>query len=556
SNVLMFLAGPFAGTRVPCSGRTSVVTKSPLTGIWAESDVGGKFGDYIKTSGYDGILIKGKSPNPVYLHINQEGLQVRDALHLWGEDTYHTHSMIEKEEPSKVSTMTIGPAGEKQVLLSSIVSDGRDARMAARCGVGAVMGSKNLKGVAIEKGNVKTPVFDEENLKESVKQAVALIVSRTEDMRLYGTASGVEGCYLLEDFPIKNWMQRKWDNIEALTGEHLANTLLTGRYACAKCPIRCGRKVQVKAGKYATPVEAGGPEYETMGSLGGSLMIDNLEAIVRANDLCNRYGMDTISVGQVLGFAFEAYEKGYLTEADTGCHPFEWGNAAAMVETVRAIGEKEGIGEILGQGLRRACRKITASSSHPEGDPNLNIQVKGLEFPSHDPRAFSSIALGYATSPRGACHLQAYSHGLEAWLSAPELGFNEVQDRFSPWRKPELTAKMQNLMSMFDSLKLCKFLFFGGLNISSIKDWLNYVTGWGGDIRDLLETGERIFTLKVLFNQKEGVSGKHNSLPIRFLKGTIGENFGGMLQDYYHFRGWSTDGVPSKKTLERLHILR
>jgi aldehyde:ferredoxin oxidoreductase len=240
--------------------------------------------------------------------------------------------------------------------------------------------------------------------------------------------------------------------------------------------------------------------------------------------------MDTISVGQAVGLAYEALDRGCLREADLDVMGPLWGRPEPMIELVRQIGEKRGIGEVLGQGVRRACGEIGRD------DPELDLEVKGLEIPSHDPRAFASIALGYATSPRGACHLQAYSHGVEAWLAMPELGFPEILDRFTPFRKAELTVKMQDLMSLFDSLKMCKFVLYAGVTVGTLIEWLNRVTGWGLDQRQFLATGRRIFDLKVRFNRREGVGPEKDRLPVRLARGEIGGQLPRMLEDYYRIR--------------------
>jgi aldehyde:ferredoxin oxidoreductase len=529
-NILMFLAGPFAGTRVPCGDRTSVVCKSPLTGIWADSDVGGRFAGTLRSSGYDGILVRGRAESPVYLHVEEERAIIRSAGRLWGQDSYRTDELLRGRHGSRLSTMAIGPAGENQVLLSSIVSDGKDARVAARCGVGAVMGSKLLKAVAVERGRRQVLIYDEEGLRESVRKAVRLMTELSESLRELGTSGSVEECHRLGDFPIKNWQLREWPRAANLDGAKLAATILRARYHCARCPIGCGRVVRVSQGEFRTPQAAGGPEYETMGSLGGNLMIDNIEAVALANDLCNRYGLDTISIGQAVGLAYESFDRGYLGRNDVdGLQPV-WGDPRPLISLVRLIGERRGFGAVLGQGVRRACRQIAS------GAQELSLEVKGLELPSHDPRAFASIALGYATSPRGACHLQAYSHGLEAWLAMPELGFPEIMDRFSIERKAEMTARMQDLMSVFDSLKMCKFVLYAGINIRTLVEWLNLVTGWGFDQAELMRAGEKIFSLKRSFNRREGLSREQDRLPGRFIDGPIGKQLPRMLEEYYRIR--------------------
>ncbi len=550
-NLLLFLTGPFAGTRVPCSGRTSVISKSPLTGIWGESDVGGRFGEYLKSLGVDGLIIRGRAETPSVLRLAEKDgpgetgipeARILDGSDLWGLDTYATHERLAASEEGKVSTMSIGRAGERLVLLSGIVSDGPDARIAARGGLGAVMGSKNLKAVVAVRGSVPAEVHDPDGLASEVKSAVKEIAEVSGDMRSYGTASGVELCHELEDFPLNNWRDRRWDRVENLSGTNLAETNLTGRYHCARCPIGCGRVVRVESGEYQTDTEAGGPEYETMGSLGGNLLVSDIEAVVKANDLCNRYGIDTISVGQVLGLLFEAYERGYIDaglferKADTP-RP-EWGSGRALVYYTRLIGEGEGIGCILGLGIRLALMELDID------DPELDIHVKGMELPSHDPRAFVSVALGYATSPRGACHLQAFSHGMEAWAAIPDLGFAETLDRYSLEGKAVLTKRMQDLMCVFDSLKTCKFILSPGMSPSRLLGWLNAVTGWGMTLDELLAAGERIFELKRCFNVGEGITSDDDTLPARVAAGPGGENLEKLLEEYYALRGWSDEGIP------------
>ncbi len=554
-NLLMFLTGPFAGTKVPCSGRTSVVTKSPLTGLWGESDVGGTFGRQLRLSGVDGLIITGNAKRPCVLIVVDGSASLCNAEDLWGKDSYETHELLCRQYGKGLSSMCIGTAGEKQVLLSGIVNDGKDARMAARGGPGAVMGSKLLKAVAVPEapagslGEVHKPkIFDREGLHASVKKTVREIVSLSAELKRLGTSGGVVACHDLEDFPLKNWQERSWDTIENISGSRLAETVLTGRYHCAGCPIGCGRIVHVKEGPYRTPVQAGGPEYESMGSLGGNLLVSDLNAVSKANDLCNRYGIDTISVGQVIGFAFDAFERGYIGRDDTGGVEFTWGSGDALIHCVEIIGERRGLGEILGQGVRRAYEILRID------DPGLENHVKGMELPSHDPRAFVSLALGYATSPRGACHLQAYSHGLEAWTPQPELGFPDIVDRFSLERKAELTARMQDLMCVFDSLKLCKFILSPSLSVGRISEWFALVTGEVFSREEILRTGERIFNLKRLFNLREGITGKDDSLPVRVATGPGGTHIKELLQEYYRIRGWDRNGRPRNETLVRLGI--
>ncbi len=561
-NVLLFFTGPFSGTPVPCSGRTSVMAKSPLTGIWGESDVGGVFGRHLFRLGFFGIVIEGSASSLRYLVVSENGAAFKDAGELQGKDTYETHALLQQHHGDSISTMSIGEAGERLVPLAGIVSDGKDGRIAARGGLGAVMGSKRLKAVVVTKGaggrsagqppspsaSQRVYIADKVDLTSSIRESVKTITANSEALQLDGTSGGVMACHYLEDFPLKNWQLRQWPEVEPLDGPNMTETILTSRYHCANCPIGCGRVVQVSNGPYATPDKAAGPEYETMGSLGGNLMINDGEAVAKANDLCNRYGMDTISAGQVLGFAFEAFERGYITETETDGLTLTWGDGETVIKLIHMMGERKGFGAVLGLGVRGACERLGIN------EPSLQMHVKGMELPSHDPRAFVSVALGYATSPRGACHLQAYSHGLEAWYTLEELGFPEILDRFTLERKAELTAVMQNLMSVFDSLKLCKFLLPGGLKIATVVRWLNDVTGWDYTREELLTTGERIFNLKRLFNIREGISSADDTLPERFTTGPGGKHLKRLLAEYYQLRGWSETGIPASETVERLGL--
>ncbi|MCF7791472.1 MAG: aldehyde ferredoxin oxidoreductase family protein [Victivallales bacterium] len=549
-NILMFLVGPFAGTVVPCSGRTSVVSKSPLTSGWCEADVGGKFGDFLKKSGYDGLIVKGRAESRSYINIDGDNVEIRNAENIWGEDSYKADEILRENTENKISTMGIGGAGELLSPLAAIVSDGKDARVAGRCGMGAVMGAKNLKIVVCCQGKKSVNLYDEKALKISVKESMKKLSSVAAEFKAYGTSGTLDVCHDIGDMPVRNWQDRKWDDekVHHLTGQNIAETVLKSNYHCSKCPFGCGRVVQVEKGKYKTDIPAGGPEYETLGTMGTSTLVDDIEAVTKANDLCNRYGMDTISVGQVISFAFEAYEKGYITKEDTGGLELTWGNGDTLVALTDLIGKREGIGNVLSKGVRAANRELAG------GNRELDIHVKGLEFPAHDPRAFVSVALGFATSPRGACHLQAFSHGLETtWGCAPELGFKEpLDDMISTGRKAELTVKMQNLMSLFDSVKICKFAFSYNVTITKIVEWLNCITGWDLTVEEFLKTGERIFNLKTLFNRREGLTKKDDILPVRFLKSDY--DFIGLLEEYYVLRGWDKNGNPTETTLQKLGL--
>lgn len=554
-NVLIFMTGPLTGTIVPTSGRHAVVAKSPLTGIWGEGDVGGHWGIGLKKAGYDGIIIKGKSPKPVYLWINDGNVEIRDAAHLWGKDTFETDKLVKEETNEKAVVSAIGQAGENLVKIASIMTDGLDARAVGRSGLGAVMGSKNLKAIAVY-GNRKIEVAQKDKLKQLTKKLAPEMLKKAKGMHDYGTAGGLITMEYVGDLPIRNWTQGKWEEgANEISGQKMAETILTRNYYCGSCVIGCGRTVKLDSGDYAG-VEQAGPEYETLASLGALCLVDDLNAIALANEWCNRYGIDTISTGGVIAFAMEAYEHGLITKEDTGGMEINWGDSDVMLELIHRIAHRKGIGDLLAEGVKKAADKIGGIA------PEFAIHSKGLEFPAHDPRAYNSIAVGYATSNRGACHLQAFSHGFEKGLTMPEVGYPESRDRFEVDGKGVMTAKAQNLMCMFDSIKMCKFSLFGGITITDMVNFLNYVTGWDMDIDEFMQAGERMFNLKRLYNVRCGISRKDDTIPGRILthkrkEGGAAENLpplGRMLSEYYDYRGWTQEGIPKKEKLIKLGL--
>lgn len=555
-NPLIFMNGPFTGTSVPLSGRHGVVSRSPLTGIFGESDVGGTWGANLKKAGLDGILITGKSEKPVYLWIHDERVELRDASHLWGKDTYETDSILKSETHERAVVSSIGQAGENQVLISSIMTDGRDARAAGRCGMGAVMGSKKLKAIVVL-GNQRVPVHRPEEVGRLQKEFAPLINKNAENFRKYGTSGSLSVFEAMGTLPLQNWkFVGRWEeSAEKINGFTMAETVLTGRYFCDACILGCGRKVKIEKGPYRG-VEGAGPEYETLALLGSNCLIDHLEALCYANELCNRYGLDTISLGGVVAFAMEAYERGLIDREDTGGIELLWGKEEALIEMIKQIAFRKGVGEILGQGVRKASEQIGKNSI--EFAPH----IKGLELPAHDPRGYNAGAVGFATSARGACHLSGLSHTFERVLKSPEMGIPEPMDRFEVKGKGILAAKTQNLMGLMDSLKLCKFILFGGVTVTHMVKWYGDVTGREISIEEFLKTGERIFNLKRLYNVRLGISRKDDWLPFRHLtlkregKGLTPNlpPLGQMLSEYYEYRGWSEEGIPTPEKIKELGL--
>jgi len=552
-NRLIFAAGPFTGTQIPSTGRHAIVAKSPLTGIFAESDVGGRWGTRLRGAGLDAVAIRGASSQPVIIVIDEDSVKIEDGAHLWGMNAYETADAIKETHGPKAEIAAIGPAGERQVLLASVMHDGRHGRAAGRCGLGAVMGAKGVKAVVVS-GNKKTPVADPDGLRTHVKDMLGRIKASSAYLRQYGTSGGLMCLEASGDMPIRNFARGTWPDAEKLTGERLAEIYLKGRYACGACPIGCGREVAFQTDRYA--VEKGaGPEYESLASLGAYCLVDDLAAVCKANDRCNRYGMDTISVGAAVAFAMEAFDRGLITEADLGGMALRWGDADAMLEIVRLIGENEGFGRVLGRGVKKAAEHIG-----PDAAP-FAVHVKGLEFPAHDPRAYFSSAISYATSNRGACHLAGLTHALEGSLAIPELGYDQPLDRFATAGKGIMAARMQNLMGLLDSLKICKFVLYSGITVADLLTCFQLTTGWEGDMAAFLRTGERIFNLKRLYNLRCGVRSSDDALPPRMRTplpdgGTNGQvpDLPAMLAEYYTERGWDETGAPSPQKRAELNL--
>ena len=509
----------------------------------------------LKRAGYDGVVVSGTSSNPLYLWINDGNAELRKAEHLWGKDSFEVDEMVKNETDPKAEVTSIGQGGENLVNIACVMNDGKEGRAAGRCGLGAVMGSKKLKAIAVF-GKQKVPISDPEGLKSSILAAVPTIKDNAAGLGKFGTAGGVLALEDQGNLPIQNWKLGEWrDGAAKITGQKMTETILTGRFHCKACPIGCGRRVKVDNSKYGK-VDGGGPEYETVAMMGSNLLIDDLEAISVANDLCNRYGLDTISVGGVVAFAMEAYEKGYIRKEDTGGLEIRWGDPEVLIQLIHQIAKREGIGDILAKGVKQASEEIGGLA------PEIALHVKGLELPAHDPRAHNSAALSYAVSNRGACHLASQSQAVERGMKRPDLGFPEIHNRYGVERTAELVSKMGDLMCSFDALSFCRMVQFGGVDSHKMLEWLNFVTGWVMDYDEFIKTGTRIYDLKRLYNVKLGVSRKDDTLPVRMLThrrktGGTPDNLpplGQLLADFYEYRGWSEEGIPKKETLNALGL--
>lgn len=558
-NPLIILTGPLTGTAVLSSDRFEVITKSPLTGIYTEANCGGRWAERLKRSGFDGLIVEGQAEGPVYLWVHNKQVEIRSAAHLWGLDTFVTADRIKNETDETVQVICIGPAGERLVKFATIMTGGEHARAAGRGGVGTVMGSKKLKAIAVF-GDGEIPVFDEQGLSNYMKEFIPGVVRNLKILHDYGTSNAVENLERCGDLPIKNWYQGNWkEGAAKISGQAIARTIQTGYYHCGRCPIGCGRTVQVKTGPFKQDFPQGGPEYETLGMLGSNCLVDDLEGLAKANELCNRYGIDTCTTGSLIAFAMEAYERGLISQDDLGGVDLRWGDVHAEIAMIHQIVAREHLGNILAEGIVAAVEEIGGCAAE------FAVHVKGLDFPAHDPRAKVSSALAYATSNRGACHLQAFTHDFEEGTFdpspvVPDMGYPDALDRFATEGKGAFVAKFQDLMSMYDSLVTCKLPLFGGFSLQPLVKVFNLVTGWDWDEAKFLKTGERIFNLKRMYNVRLGISRKDDVLPPRILVHRRGggtdklPRLNEMLSDYYQYRGWDEFGIPTKETLNELEL--
>jgi aldehyde:ferredoxin oxidoreductase len=565
-NRLVFTTGPFQNTPIPGSTRFVLCAKSPLTGGWGEAHAAGSFGPMLKRAGYDALIVEGQSPAPVYLWVSDEGVELRDAPALWGLPTGDTLETIRAQTSEKAEVAAIGCAGENLVRYAAVVSDYN--RVAARSGMGAVMGAKRLKAIAVH-GQRRTRLADGQRVRELVKKAVAQIMASpaTESWRTYGTAGGVAPANALGTFPVKNFREGFSDDelINKITGETMAETILVGKSGCIGCPLRCHLHVAVQDGPYGL-VESkyGGPEFETIGAFGTNLGIYDLKYIARANQLCNMHGLDTLNTGVIMGWAFECYERGIITRQDTDGLELTWGNAVAALELLQRIARRQGIGDLLAEGMEAA---VAAFGPETAG---FAMHVKNQTFAVHMPRARMGQALSYATSNRGACHLQGmHDTTIEAGRTAPDIGIDERfkgLSRFSRELKPEFEVKAQHWRAVEDNLIVCKFTAwdYGPMEPDLIIRLLNAVTGGNYSAAEIQWIGERTFNACRLFNAREGFSRQDDVLPDRVgepmsrgpSQGSIisKQDLQEMLDRYYALRGWDANGIPTLEKLQSLDL--
>jgi len=554
-NLLVMATGPLTSTPAPTGNRYMVVTKSPLTGALSNSNSGGVFPTMMKRSGYDLFVVEGAASNPVYLYVDERKAELRDATHLWGLDTHQTEEAIKRETAEDVSVACIGPAGENLALIAAIINDKH--RAAARSGVGAVMGSKSLKAVAV-RGNLKPALHDEKAMRAVVRDAnrqVAADIRAGSTMRIYGTSYVPDITNEAGIFPTFNFQYGQFEGTPRINGPTLKEHFLVRHGGCYGCPLACARITEVKAEEWGEQYagKGEGPEYETIGSLGSACGVDNMAAIAKANYLCNELGLDTISTGLTIACAMEMYTKGILAEEEIG-RPLPFGDAEGMIAMVRAAARRQGFGKEIAQGSWRLASRY--------GHPEMSITAKKLEFPSYDARGLKGMGLLYATSNIGASHMAGDTAYTELF------GVGQKVDGLSYEGKAELTKLFQDLFAIIDAAGLCVFVAVrytldtaNGYIPTRITEMINRATGSDYTPESLLEAAERVYNLERLFLTKAGFTRADDTLAQRMSEpmpaGPIqGETFelDRLLDDYYAARGWDADGIPTRQRLEKLGI--
>jgi aldehyde:ferredoxin oxidoreductase len=504
-NPLFFMTGPLVGTSMTSAGRYSVCARSPLTGIWGEANSGGFFGPELRYAGYDGVLITGKAEHPVWLSIVNGQAALHPADGLWGSDIYTTQSYLRTTlGDQKARVACIGLAGENMVKLAGIAND--HGRFAARTGLGAVMGSKSLKAIAV-RGKGEIPLYAPQEYKAITKRILGLYHDDfyAQSLRQFGTAGGVNLGHMLGDMPIRYFQLGEYAPADDLSGVDLAKKYLIRNTACYKCIIACGRETHSVT---YNDTKVDGPEYETVAALGSQLMIFDLEAVIHAGHLCNQYGMDVISLGVTIGLACELFERGLLTEKDTDGLKIRYGDAEMVFHLIELTARRQGFGAVLADG--------NAALADWAGVPELSATVNRLEVPMHDPRAYLGMAVTYALSPRGACHMEGDMFMLDLGQEGGEdLGLKPGDRHDNTFEKGRTAARLQAWRNLYNSLILCQFENPGARLLLEV---VNASTGWGLEADDLMTLGKRIVNIKRLVNFKLGLTKANDRLPDLFLK--------------------------------------
>ena len=542
-NKLIYITGPMTGAAAPSTGRYMVVTKSPLTGMIACSNSGGIWGAKLKHAGWDAIIVEGQAPEWTYISIEDDKIQLLDAREYLGMMSEEMDTKLKEKHGPTASVLNIGPAGEKQVLLAAIMND-KD-RAAGRSGVGAVMGSKKLKAIVVKSSRIKLDnIADEEALKEATKKAMDVLMANpvtSSGLKQLGTAILVNIINNVGSLPTRNWQESYYEQAEDISGEALAEKYLVRPGACYRCPIACGRIINVNG--HVT----GGPEYEPLWAYGANCGNNDLNVIDECNMLCNEYGLDAISTPCTIAAAMELYQRGAIKEEDCAGVPLEWGSTKALVEWTKRMGNPETeLDWLMSSGSARLCEHY--------GMPEISMSVKKQEMPAYDARGIQGIGITYATSNRGGCHVRGYM------ISPEVLGLPQQLDRTVTDDKAAWTKTFQDLTAVIDSMGNCLFTSFA-LGAPEYADLLNAATGTNWTVEELLEIGDRIYNIERMFNKAAGMKPEDDRLPKRLMQEPVvnGPSKGMLskieltLPQYYEARGW-VNAFPTDETLKRLGL--
>lgn len=558
-NPFVLMTGPLTGMKMDAVARWTLGTKSPLTGLWGDSNIGGYFGAELKFAGYDGMVVTGEADKPTCIYIDDDTVRIRDANKYWGMDAYTANDEIiadyRGESRKSGQVLTIGPAGENLVRFASLIN--KKGHAAGRTGVGAVWGAKKLKAIFVRgTGKLEAAHPDKlKNLREELKEVYDGNIT-IEALRAFGTASHMDVGIIAGDVPMKNWQQTEWDLFDEIGPVVYSEKILTGKKTCHACGVACKREAEVKEGPFK--FEKGpGPEYETIGTFGTLCLNPSIESIGKANEICNRYGMDTMTCGATIAFAIECFDKGLINEKDTDGLKLTWGNSEAIVAMAEKIGKQEGFGAILSKGSAAAAKHIGGNAS------DFLTTVKGLEAPMHDPRSAHGYGLAYAVSPRGACHNASLNYALEGGMMyLPEFD-DEIGEitGMSSAGKAKINIISQDFGMFFSSCAVFCNLGASILNATQAVDMVNHVTGFDYTLEELMKLGRRIWYIKRGLSNLFGDRAKDDKLPKRLMtpmetgptEGSV-PDMDLMLKEFYELRGFNDDGVPEKEILERLGL--
>lgn len=562
-NLLIFATGVLTGHPFSGSGRNSVGGKSPLTGGFGSSEVGGYWGSTLKMAGYDAIVVSGCSEEPCYLWVHDGEVEIRGGSHLWGKTTGEVEELLKRELGRGIRVAQIGPAGERKVRYACVINDLSHA--AGRTGMGAVMGSKRLKAIAV-RGSKPPPLADPEKVKEEARWVsehpdVELPIGRTLGaFHETGTGGGLLSLNASGGLPTRNFREGAFEGAEEISGERMVETILVDRHTCYGCIIRCKRTVKVDE-PYRVDPKYGGPEYETLASFGSNCGISDLKAIAKANEICNAYGLDTISTGVSISFAMECYEKGIITDEDTDGVPLRFGDPEALLKVLDQIVRREGLGRLLGEGVKRASERIG------KGSEKIAMHVKGLEVPMHEPRLKKGLGIGYAVSPTGADHCHNMHDTLfKGWT----VNMAEIQSLgiLKPLPANVLNPEKMRLLvygSTWRHFTNCGVIcYFTPWYYAETPNLVNAITGWNTTTWELMKVGERAATMARVFNLREGLTADEDLLPERFSQPfTSGPTAGEKItpkdverckEIYYGMMGWDERGIPTPEKLHELDI--